>query len=73
MTYLMSRAGGGDIIQLLGIDSETKRTLDARAQGLGVSLKGVLVYILYCLVDRLPRARIPALLILALTKAAESR
>lgn len=34
---LMSRASGGDIVQLLGIDRETERTLDTRTQRLGVS------------------------------------
>ena len=36
-TNLVSRASRSDIIQLLGIDSKTERSLDARAQSLGVS------------------------------------
>jgi len=33
---LVGRACGSDIVQLLGIDSKTERSLDARAQSLGV-------------------------------------
>lgn len=37
VTNLVSRASGGDVVQLLGINSKTERALDTGTQRLGVS------------------------------------
>lgn len=72
---LVGRAGGCGLIQTLCVERNTEAGLDTGAESLGVACKrrsSALEARAYSEPDA-PRPRIPALLILALTKAALSR
>ena len=69
----MSRTGRNSFVQPLGVKSKSKGDLDTRTEGLHVSCMKCLALLEWqCDKDK-PRAKTPMLLILALTKAAESR